>query len=238
MKVLVIGGMHGNEPLGIDLVKKIRDSPLANVETLIANKNALENNVRFLEEDLNRSFPGDINSQVYELKRPAEILKVANEFDIVLDFHNTHCPDNDCGFIGNSAREGIAGVAEYLGLRRLVVADYDCINKYVNNCLSVEISLHSTQNDTELWYRKVKELATLDSYPKTENLEYYRFIYRLTLDDKIKYDLKEENLSAFKTIDKKLSVKLGMDDEVAPIFINDAYTPYNYGGLVQKITKK
>lgn len=56
MRILVLGGMHGNERLGIDLVQLLQIKPIAGVDALIANPRAVARNVRFTESDLNRSF--------------------------------------------------------------------------------------------------------------------------------------------------------------------------------------
>ena len=57
MKILVIGGMHGNEMLGIDLVKSLQEDPLENIDSVLANEEAIKVNKRFVKQDLNRSFP-------------------------------------------------------------------------------------------------------------------------------------------------------------------------------------
>ena len=87
MKILVIGGMHGNEPLGIALVKSLAQEPIDNVDAIFANQKAIANDCRFINSDLNRSFPGDSKSSVYENRRAAEILKMTKDYDLVLDFH-------------------------------------------------------------------------------------------------------------------------------------------------------
>ena len=43
MKILVIGGMHGNEMLGIDLVKSLQENPLENIDSVLANEEAIKN---------------------------------------------------------------------------------------------------------------------------------------------------------------------------------------------------
>lgn len=35
IKILVIGGMHGNEPLGSQIVEKLRNSPITGILSLI-----------------------------------------------------------------------------------------------------------------------------------------------------------------------------------------------------------
>ena len=235
MKVLVIGGMHGNERLGLEVGKLFREKPINNVDVVVANKPAVEADCRFLTEDLNRSFPGNANGRSFEQKRASELLALAKDYDVVLDFHNTHCPNNDCGFVGETAKQTLYDVSWLLGLNRIIVADYECINKYAPNCLSVEVSLDSPLNTPDLWYERIRTLATLKSFEVEPTIETYRFVYRMTLEDKDKYDLDKKWLKAFKPMPKQLASKLGINEPTYPIFIADSFTPYNYGGLVCRI---
>ena len=66
-------------------------------------------------------------------------------------------------------------------------------------------------------------------------VEKFRFVYRMTLEDKSRLNLERENLRAFQSIDLKLAEKMGVKTPAYPIFINDKFTPYNYGGLLNKI---
>lgn len=236
MKILIIGGMHGNEPLGQEVVKLFRLKAVADVDILLANERAIKQGVRFTEADLNRSFPGNPESKVYEEQRAARVLEATKGYDLLLDFHNTHCPNNDCSFIGQSADPLLFDVSSYFGLKRVIVADYDCINKYAPNCISIEISLDSTLMNPGWWYEQIRALALLANLPKAKDMEAYRFVYRMTLRDKARYDLPHQKLKAFREINDALAKKFGVDSPAYPIFINDAYTPYNYGGLLNKIT--
>jgi len=235
MKILVIGGMHGNERLGLEMVKLFREKPIRNVNTVIANQPAVEADCRYLGEDLNRSFPGNAKSKSFEQKRASELLAMAKDYDVVLDFHNTYCPDNNCGFVGESAQRTLYDVSWLLGLNRIIVADYECINKYAPNCLSVEVSLGSSLNTPQVWYERIKTLATLKSFEVEPAIELYRFVYRMTLEDRDKLNIGEKRLKAFEPISKKLASKLGINEPAYPIFVADSFTPYNYGGLVCKL---
>lgn len=234
MKMLVIGGMHGNETLGLEVVKLFQDNPVVSVDTLLANEQAIEANCRFVGQDLNRSFPGDSKSSEYEPKRAAAILKEAKKYDIVLDFHNTYCPNNDCGFIGETASDILTDVAWVLGLNKVIVADYDCINKASNNCLSVEVSLDSELNNAKLWYERILMLSKLDSFTAKSEVQKFRFVYRMTIDDKERLELDKRILRAFQPIDNELASEMGVLSPAYPIFIGDSYTPYNYGGLLNR----
>lgn len=234
MKILAIGGMHGNEKLGLEIVKLFQDNPVGNVDVLLANEQAIEANCRFVGQDLNRSFPGNSNSTDYEPRRAAEILKITVGYDIALDFHNTYCSNNDCGFIGDTANDNLTDVAWVLGLDKVIVADYDCINKAAVNCLSVEISLDSPLNNAMLWYERIVMLSRLTSFTTKTRVQKYRFIYRMTIEDRNRLNLRSKNLKAFEQLDLNLSSKLGLQNPAYPIFIDDKFTPYNYGGVLYK----
>jgi len=235
MKILVIGGMHGNEPLGIRVVKMFQAKPTRSITSILANEEAVAANRRFIQQDLNRSFPGDIRNKEYEKRRAAQMLTICRNYDITLDFHNTHCPDNDCSFVGESGDKKLLNISGYFGLKKVIVADYDCINKYARNCISIEISLSSNKMDPKIWYEKICELSMLDSIPANEDVEKYRFVYRMTLEDRDRLSLSKKKLKAFKPISRRLAFDLNVKSPAFPIFIDDKYTPYNYGGLLNKL---
>lgn len=233
MKILVIGGMHGNEPLGIEIVKALEKSSL--VDTIIANERAVEAKMRFIRKDLNRCFPGDARSEDYELNRASQITKLCSEYDIVIDFHNTHCPDNDCTFIGNNSKSILKNISSFFGLSRVIVANYDCLNKYAPNCISVEVSLDSVMMNVDLWVDKITELALIKKITTNENqISLYQFAYRISLGDSKRLNLREKGLRAFQPISREIADELGVKSPAYPIFIADKYTPYNFGGLLTK----
>jgi predicted deacylase len=61
-ELAVVAGIHGDEPCGVRAVERIlEEAPEVKrpVKFIIANEEALDAGERFLEEDLNRAFPGD-----------------------------------------------------------------------------------------------------------------------------------------------------------------------------------
>ena len=236
MKVLVIGGMHGNETLGIRLVELLNARKIKNVDAIIANKPALEKNARFINSDLNRSFPGCVNStSSHEERRAGELREMAKKYDVVLDFHNTFCPNNDCTFIGESSSPVLEKVAVLFKLTKMIVVDYDCINKYVPNCISIEVSMDSSKNSEAYWYKKIAQLANGEESFREVDVEKYRFVYRMTLEDRDRLTLDKLNLQAFQPLPQEVASKLGLTEPAYPIFIGDKFTPYNYGGLLYRV---
>lgn len=235
MKILVIGGMHGNEPLGLAVAELLLEQPLSDVDVLLANEQAISQRVRFTNQDLNRSFPGNKNSDIYEFRRAAQILEKAKQYDIVLDFHNTYCPENDCGFVGEGAKSKLYDATKHLGFSRVIVADYDCINKFANNCISVEVSMDSEMNDPQLWYQKISTLSKMRAIKPGPEIEKFKFIYRMTLEDKERLQLDKYDFRAFQQMPPELAESLGVNSPAYPIFIGDKFTQYNYGGVLNRI---
>lgn len=238
MRILVIGGMHGNEPLGPGVVKLFQENPVADIDAVLANEQAIVADRRFVEQDLNRSFPGDKTSKLYELRRAAELLAQTEGYDLVLDFHNTYCPGNDCGFVGEAAPQSLLDATWALGLERVVVADYDCINKYATNCVSVEVSMDSPLNRPVIWYERITLLARLNDVVTKEKIMRYRFVYRMTQEDREVYELDKQGLRAFQPMPSDVADKLNLKIPAYPIFIGDKFTPYNYGGVLYEIERE
>lgn len=101
-RVLVAGGTHGNEWLGAWLVQKWQRDPRAlerqgfDTVALLANPPAFARGVRYLDQDLNRSFDGPRADPgvAWEVRRAREILDHfgpagRTPVDVVLDMHTT-----------------------------------------------------------------------------------------------------------------------------------------------------
>mgnify|MGYP000017626160 FL=1 len=101
--IALVGGTHGNETSGIQLIRNWQQFGLPsrfdalNVSLTIANEAALEANVRFVEEDLNRQFTFERLASNNPAKE-AILAKSLNEklgpkgnsnTDFVIDIHNT-----------------------------------------------------------------------------------------------------------------------------------------------------
>ena len=88
----IVGSVHGDEPAGKKAIKKVLEKDYdykKAVKFIIANEEALEEDKRFLDTDMNRSFPGDIDSDLLEERLAAELLNEIGDSK-VLDIHTTH----------------------------------------------------------------------------------------------------------------------------------------------------
>jgi len=90
MKILLNIATHGDENIGFEVAKEIKklniDQNIFIVQ--IANKKAFGLHKRFIDQDLNRSFPGKKRGN-YEERRAYELLPIIKSVDLVIDIHST-----------------------------------------------------------------------------------------------------------------------------------------------------
>lgn len=94
-ELVVVGSVHGDEPAGKKAIEKLLEKDpefLKPVKFIVANEKALGKRSRYLEADLNSSFPGDPESDLYEERLAAEITEHVKE-ETVLDLHTTRSTD-------------------------------------------------------------------------------------------------------------------------------------------------
>lgn len=128
--VTIVGGTHGNELTGVVLVKQIQNKQdnyfqrsNFNITGIIGNQNAVDANVRFLDEDLNRQFllndnVNNVNNDNNEIKISKYLnnllgpklsintgFNIYTKSDFIIDLHSTNANtgivamisgENDC----------------------------------------------------------------------------------------------------------------------------------------------
>lgn len=90
-EITIVGSVHGDEPAGRDAIENFLEEDYEfrrSVKFIIANEEALDEDVRYIDTDLNRSFPGDSQSKNHE-DRLASKLADEVEGTVVLDIHTT-----------------------------------------------------------------------------------------------------------------------------------------------------
>lgn len=90
-EVAIVGGIHGDEPCGPAAIEALLDADLdveRPVKLIVANERAISRGVRYVEEDLNRAFPGDPGADTHEGRLAHELL---NEIRgcAILSLHST-----------------------------------------------------------------------------------------------------------------------------------------------------
>ena len=90
-EITIVGSVHGDEPAGKNAIKNFIEKEIEYrkpVKFIIANEEALEKDVRFLDTDLNRSFPGNTESESHEERLASELMEEIKDTK-VLDIHTT-----------------------------------------------------------------------------------------------------------------------------------------------------
>lgn len=89
--IVIVGCLHGNELVGHKIIEELKKLKITKgrLKTILGNPKAVMANKRFIDQDLNRSFPGNKNSKLLEEKLAAKILKIISPNDYVIDVHST-----------------------------------------------------------------------------------------------------------------------------------------------------
>lgn len=86
--ILLIVSTHGDEKIGLEIIKKLIDKGYKDdFDFLIANPKAMILNKRYVDSDLNRSYPGDKNSDKYEERRASQIFNITKDYKYIIDIH-------------------------------------------------------------------------------------------------------------------------------------------------------
>lgn len=192
-EVAVVGGIHGDEPCGARAVERLlAQSPSFTRPTVlvIANEAALERSVRFVDEDLNRAFPGDPDGETMETRLAAE-LGVAVGDCRTMSLHSTQSYGRTFGIV-DGLDDFARTVAPSLSLSALVEAgrfDRGRIFEAVPDTIEVECGLQGSDEAADNATRVAGEfLLALDavdpdsidvSSPERRPLPVYRLSERI-----------------------------------------------------------
>lgn len=148
MNLGVVCCLHGTEAYGLEVIKKLP----ASVPFFIGNLEALNRNVRFLDSDLNRSFPGK-ESGNHEEKIAYNLEKELSCLDYILDLHSS---SNNCPIFGiiTHPNEQKIDFAKRLGLTKLVImkesfASGKSLIDFVKCGISIEVGPHKREENVK-----------------------------------------------------------------------------------------
>lgn len=120
-KVFIVAAIHGDEPFGLKVLGKLRESDSAkSLQTLVAHPEAIAKRVRYIESDLNRSFNSQNNTIEERLAHSIKKEVMQSNPDIVIDLHTSV---SDCGATGIVTTYSPENhkLAEYCGMSCLVI---------------------------------------------------------------------------------------------------------------------
>ncbi|MFW5746653.1 MAG: hypothetical protein ACOCWQ_03855 [Nanoarchaeota archaeon] len=91
--VVVLAAVHGDEPCGVYAMHRLDDLTLVKgrLRCVIVNEEAIKQGVRFVDEDLNRAMQS--RRQTREGRLAAQLRRILDEADALLDIHSTFAPE-------------------------------------------------------------------------------------------------------------------------------------------------
>lgn len=189
-KILFVVASHGDEPIGLNAVKELKKlKNISKFDYIIANPQALKKNVRFIDSDLNRIYPGKLKGNNEE-RIADRILKYVQRknYDCVVDLH------------GTISRTGVFAIITKLNKKTLKLALMFGVNKIViwpesgESCGSLStfmkcgIEIESGPKDSIAALKKLKNILiefldnsgkVMDMKSKLKEKEFYTVIGKI-----------------------------------------------------------
>lgn len=156
----IIGGVHGNEPCGIKAIAAVKDEikpKKGKIIYIIANKEAIKENKRFIEKDLNRSFDSK-SREALEERTAQDIKPYLQAADAMLDIHASRTPDTErfiiCEQHSIAAAKNLAADKILIGIDEFHGGSTDA---YMNKQGKVGICIECGWNEDEKTTKAAKE---------------------------------------------------------------------------------
>ncbi|MFC6717871.1 succinylglutamate desuccinylase/aspartoacylase family protein [Natrialbaceae archaeon GCM10025810] len=202
----VVAGIHGDEPGGVRAVERLLEQRPAverPVKLIVANEEALERQVRYVEEDLNRAFPGDPDAETLEGRLAHEL---ANELEGCLTFslHSTQSHAEPFAIV-NGVTEMARGIVPQLPVKSMVEAGPFVEGRLftVVDAIEVECGLQGSETAAENAYSLTRSFLTaVDALPGDtvcRELPIYQLVDVILKDGADTYEVFVEN---FERVDR------------------------------------
>ncbi|WP_458205248.1 succinylglutamate desuccinylase [Haladaptatus sp. NG-SE-30] len=158
-EVAVVGGIHGDEPCGPRAMERLlaEDPDVERpVKFVIVNERALELGVRYVNEDLNRVFPGDLDAETYERRLAHELLAELRDCT-VLSLHSTQSYPEPFALV-DKVNAVARSICPYLPVSELVETDRFTKGKLISHphTLEVECGLQGSEEAVENGYHLIR----------------------------------------------------------------------------------
>jgi predicted deacylase len=167
----IVGAIHGDEPCGAQAIEALlAEAPPVEqpVKCIIANPRALAKNIRYIDTDLNRTFPGDPTADAHE-QRVAVALLAELQGCTVFSMHSTQSYDRPFAIVDTTGPL-TETVCPYLSIDALVEVAGHVENTLADHARVIEVecgqqgSDQAAENATKLVY---EFLAATGALPDT-----------------------------------------------------------------------
>jgi succinylglutamate desuccinylase len=236
--IAVVGCIHGDELVGQKIILQLRKMKIkkGTLITIIANEKAMKKKKRFIEQDLNRSFPGKSNGN-HEERLAHSILKITKKADFVIDIHSTTTDVKNLAIITKKDKDTL-DLAYSLEPRRIILMKKDIAKKSFINYCKVGVSLEYGKDNSSATYdnafnsiifllekEKMVDDKRIKSKRKCKKIDYYKM---KGVAKKMRKDVLMKNVKNFKLIKKgdvfamRNRKKLIAEDDFYPVLFGES----------------
>jgi len=169
-EVAIVGGIHGDEPCGVRAIERLlADKPDVErpVALVVANEAALSAGKRYIDDDLNRSFPGDQDTHSHEQRLATRLGELLAGCETV-SLHSTQSYEDTFAIVngmGSFERQ----VCPHLSVDAVVdagVFDRGRLFASVDTLVELECGYQGSDTAAENAYRLAREfLGAVDALP-------------------------------------------------------------------------
>ena len=235
-EIAVVGGIHGDEPCGVRAVEQLIerepdvDRP---VKCIVANEEALERDVRYVDADLNRVFPGDPDSDAHEERLAASLLAELKGCT-TLSMHSTQSYTGTFAVLADETLTLARSVCPYLTLDAAVDASAFTEGRLIEHAPVIEVecgyqgSEQATENASTIAEEFLAALGALPGgEPHSEGVPLYRLTHLIPKSRAEAYDVPATNFErvaageTYATVDGEALVA---DEPFYPVLMS----PYGY----------
>ncbi|WP_252178751.1 aspartoacylase [Endozoicomonas sp. 4G] len=207
-KITIVGGTHGNELIGPNLIRKLEqngsfEQSTIPVDYLLANIEAHKAVRRFMDSDLNRSFTDEIldgdDDSIYEHRRAREINQLlgpkTNNDRFIIDLHSTTSNMGMTLIIKEQAAfnlQAASYVQQHMPNVKIILSDRDnqlsrTLNSLSDYAVTVEVGplpngvlRHDQFADTESVIRHLVDFAQMSVNERSRILPTTTEVYTVT----------------------------------------------------------
>ena len=151
-EIAVVAGIHGDEPCGVRAIERLlAEAPAVErpVKLIVANEVALERGVRYVDEDLNRAFPGDPDADTHEGRLAAALAREIRDCT-TLSLHSTQSYAGPFALV-DTVDAVARSVCPYLPVSVLVETEAESDGRLIEypHVLEVECGLQGSEQAAE-----------------------------------------------------------------------------------------
>lgn len=239
-EVAIVGGVHGDEPCGPAAIERTLAADYTYerpVVFVVANEPAIEAEVRYLDTDLNRSFPGDPDADSRETRLAAELADVVGDCE-TLSLHSTQSYERAFAIV-KAVDDFARGVCPQLSVDAVVDAgafDRGRLFTVAPRTIEVECgfqgSAQAADNATQLVFEFLAATGAIDADPGTTptELPLYRLDRSISKDSAPEYEVPASN---FERVEAGEAFAIAGDEavEAAEPFYPVLMSAYGYDEL-------